>query len=112
MTEKELRKILGQNIKKRRVHKDWTQELLAEKIDVSKNTISEIETGQKFARPKTLVCLAGIFETDVYELFKPENVFPDKVTDVFIKYNEKIKEVLDEMGSTYLENMATSKNGG
>ena len=105
MTEKELRSILGNNIKRRRVQRDWTQEMLAEKAGVSKNTISEIETGQKFARAKTLVLLAKSFNTEVYELFKPDNVIPDKAADVLAQYSQEVKAALDEIGSSYLDNL-------
>ena len=105
MTEKELMALLGKNIKTRRKRKGWNQEKLAEKTDVSKNTISDIEAGNNFARAKTLVNLAKVFETDVYELFKPDNVLPDKSADIFAKYSEEVRERVEEIENSYKKRM-------
>jgi len=73
--------------------------------DVSKNTISDIETGQKFARANTLVKLAKAFETEVYELLKPDNVPPDKTSDAIAKYSEEVRDAVNKIQSSYIENM-------
>ena len=104
MTEQELKNIFGKNVFNRRARKGWNQELLAEKTDVSKNTISDIETGQKFARAGTLIKLAEALETEVYELFKPAGVKPDNNKDIIIKYTQQVKEAVDEIANFYTEN--------
>ena len=104
-TEQDLRDILGQNVKKRRERKNISQEKLAEKIRVTKNTISDIETGQKFARATTLIKLANALETDVYELLKPDNVLPDKASDILAKYSEEVKNSLEKIGNKYIDKM-------
>jgi len=104
-TEQEFRVFFGKNIKNRREHKGWSQEELSEKAHVSKNTISDIETGQKFARAKTLINLARVFDTEVYELFKPENIMPDDAEGILIKYNNRVKETLDKTFKEYLKKM-------
>ena len=103
--EQDLKKTFGQNVKSRRESRGWSQELLAEKAQVSKNTISDIETGQKFARAKTLVRLAAVFETAAYELLKPEGILPDKPLDIIVKYQEEIKETVEKIGNFYIENL-------
>jgi len=104
-TDRELKDIFGQNIKKRREYRGLSQERLAEQANVSKNTISDIESGQKFARAKTLVLLAAALETDVYELLKPDSILPDKVSDIFVRYNEDLKESMEKLGKKYMERM-------
>ena len=104
-TEQKLKKILGINIKTRREFKGWSQEQLAEKANVSKNTISDIETGQKFARAKTLVYLANVFGTYVYELLKPENVIPDNNNDILVKYGKDVNDAIEKVRISYLENV-------
>ena len=104
-TEQELKRIFGNNVKSQRERKGWTQEFLAEKANVSSNTISDIETGQKFARAKTLVSLADAFGTQVYELLKPNIEMPDKPVDILIKYGEEIKEKVEEIGDFYIKRM-------
>jgi len=103
-TEQDLKNIFGQNIKTRRESRGWSQEILAEKAKVSKNTISDIETGQKFARAKTLICLAKALETAVYELLKPDDVKPDYNTDIIAKYGKQVKEAVDKIGNFYMGN--------
>ena len=102
-TEQELRSTLGLNVNLRRNSRGWSQEKLAEKAGVSKNTISDIEKGDKFARAKTLVQLAIVFETEVYELLKPKDVSPDNIVDAISKYSEDVKEFLDDIGKSYLK---------
>ena len=71
MEEKELRAILGENIKKFRNRRGWNQLLLAEKLDISANFLSEIETSKGWVSPLTLVKLASALEIEVFELFMP-----------------------------------------
>ena len=99
----ELKNVLGRNVKIRRDSKGWNQEELSVKIGVSKNTISDIETGQKFARANTLFHLAKVFETEVYELLKPEDVYPDKGSDLLKKYGDEVKDSVEKIGNLLLE---------
>ncbi len=66
-TEQELKVLFGNNIKQQRKRKNWSQEELAEKIGVSRNTVSDIEKGQDFVGAKTLLNLAVALDTEVYE---------------------------------------------
>ena len=102
--EKELKKILGNNVSTRRDRMNWTQEELSYKAGVSKNTISDIENGQKFARANTLVNLAKALETEVYELLKPDDVKPDKTADIIAKYGEEVREAVENIGNRYMVN--------
>ncbi|MCL1931941.1 MAG: helix-turn-helix domain-containing protein [Treponema sp.] len=71
MEEKELRTVFGENIKKFRNRRGWNQLLLAEKLDISANFLSEIETGKGWVSPLTLAKLAKAIEIEVFELFMP-----------------------------------------
>jgi len=51
-------KLLGQNIRKYREIKKYSQEILAEKVDLSREYITRIENGQKFVSLKKLFLLA------------------------------------------------------
>ena len=101
-TEQELKNIFGYHIKTRRKSRDWTQEVLAEKAGVSKNTISDIENGDKFARANTLIQLANVFETEVYELLKPADIPPDNTADAIAIYGEEVKEAVKNVGKSYM----------
>jgi len=74
MEEKELRFIFAENIKKFRNKRGWNQLLLAEKLEISSNFLSEIETGKGWVSPLTLVKLANVLEINVFELFIPHNI--------------------------------------
>jgi transcriptional regulator with XRE-family HTH domain len=71
MEERELRAVLAENIKKYRTKRGWNQLFLAEKLDISSNFLSEIETGKGWVSPLTLVKLAKTLEIEVFELFMP-----------------------------------------
>jgi transcriptional regulator with XRE-family HTH domain len=105
MTEQELKTIFGTNIRTRREQKKWSQEELSVKTGVTKNTISDIETGQKFARAKTYAKLAEVFDTEPYELLKPKGMIPDKVDDVIAHFNMYVRDALEEAGHEYIKNL-------
>jgi transcriptional regulator with XRE-family HTH domain len=102
-TEQELKELLGKNVKSHRKARNWSQESLGEKVGVERNTISDIESGQDFVGAKTLVNLAIAFETEVYELFKPEGVLPDNYADIISKYSYEVREAVMEVEKKYLE---------
>jgi transcriptional regulator with XRE-family HTH domain len=69
MQEQELRALFSSNIKKFRNRRGWSQLNLAEKLDISANFLSEIETGKGWVSPLTLVKIANALEIEVSELF-------------------------------------------
>ena len=73
MKEADLRSLFSQNIKRYRQMKSWSQEKLAEKMEISTNYLSEIETGRGWVSPLSLVKMASALGIDVYELFKPHD---------------------------------------
>ena len=72
MDEALLRSLFSQNIKRFRQMKGWSQEVLAEKMDISTNYLSEIETGKGWISPFSLAKMANALEIEVFELFKPK----------------------------------------
>ena len=105
MTERELLKILSGNIKLYRRRYNWTQAELAEKINISINFLSDIETGKKWASPITLVKLADVFDIGVYELLKPTDIVPDNVNIFMGKYTEDIFAAIKGVHDTYLSEL-------
>lgn len=69
-----LRSLFSQNIKRFRQMKGFSQEKLAEKMEISTNYLSEIETGRGWVSPFSLVKLSTALEIDVFELFKPQEI--------------------------------------
>ncbi len=60
---------LGQKIRKMRLKRNLTQEILAEKVDISQRTLSGIETGENFVTAETLDKLVDALGTTFEELF-------------------------------------------
>ncbi|HGM3592333.1 TPA: helix-turn-helix domain-containing protein [Clostridioides difficile] len=61
-------KVIGQRIKVARIKKKLTQEVLSEKINVSPQHVSNIETGNSSVSLVTLVAIANTLEVSVDEL--------------------------------------------
>ncbi len=65
-TQKEL---FGARIKSIRGSKGWTQEYMAEKVDISTNYLSSIERGKENPTFDMLVKLSAALEVEMWELF-------------------------------------------
>jgi transcriptional regulator with XRE-family HTH domain len=96
MEERELRQLLSANIKRFRSRRGWSQAKLAEKLDISTNFLSDIETKKGWVSPLTLVKLASALGVEVYELFKPENAVSGDLKDVVNKIAQDLTIVLTE----------------
>ena len=71
MDEADLRYLFSLNIKRFRQRKGWSQAKLSEKMNISTNYLSDIETGRGWVSPFSLIKLANALEIEVFELFKP-----------------------------------------
>lgn len=61
-------KLLGANIKKYREAKNFSQEFLAEKVDLSREYVTRIENGQKFVSLRKLFLLADALDVKFSDL--------------------------------------------
>ncbi|GMO45945.1 MAG: hypothetical protein Pg6C_07910 [Treponemataceae bacterium] len=105
MTERELLKTVGNNIKRHRTGFRWPQAELAEKINISINFLSDIETGKKWPSPVTMVKLAEVFRIEAYELFKPPGVLPDDSRGLLNEYTETLCQAIETVRASYVERM-------
>jgi len=98
MEEHEIRALLAENVKKYRNKRGWNQLHLAEKLDISANFLSEIETGKGWVSPLTLSKLATVLEIEVFELFKPlsqKNTTKDEInTEKMKRFTRDLIEAL------------------
>jgi len=104
MTERELLKVFSSNIKLYRTRYKWSQADLAEKVNISINFLSDIETGKKWASPVTMVKLANVFNVKAYELLKPLDLLPENYTNIIEKFAEDIHHAIENIRTLYLEN--------
>ena len=70
MDNKEIKRILANNVRLLRAKKRFSQEAIAELAGVGQNQISEIENERSNPSLETIVKLANALETPVFELFK------------------------------------------
>jgi len=103
MTERELLKIFSANIRLYRARLKWSQAELAEKINISINFLSDIETGKKWASPTTMIKFASVFNVHAYELLKPPDVLPDNCSNVIEKFAEDIHSAVEQIRGTFLK---------
>ena len=94
MEEAELRQVLSSNIKHYRGLRGWSQEKLAEKIEISTNFLADIETRKSWVSSLTLVKLANCFEIEVYELFRPKNALDDRT-------KETVKSLANDISTAF-----------
>ena len=102
MTDDEatLRKILSVNLKRYRAKQGFSQEKLAEIVDLSTQAINDIEGCRTWVSSKTIVRIARALNTEVYQLLFPqteaEKMFPVKVpADILEDLKNNIKSDLD-----------------
>lgn len=74
MESQELRECLSLNLKKYRKIKGWSQFELAEKAEISEQTVNSIEGLRLWPSDKTLAKLANVLEVEMYHLFVPQTL--------------------------------------
>lgn len=74
MESQELREVLSQNLKKYRKIKGWSQFDLAEKAEISEQTVNSIEGLRLWPSDKTLAKIANVLEVEMYRLFVPQKL--------------------------------------
>lgn len=84
----DIKKQLGQKIKYYRKAKGFSQERLAELIDISPKSLGNVETGRYFMSLENLQKLFGALDIDPYELF----IF-DKEAPKDVVYNDVVKKL-------------------
>jgi transcriptional regulator with XRE-family HTH domain len=104
MKEKELKGILGKNIKFFRLRRSFSQAELAEKADISVTFLSNIERGNNYPQAGTICKIANVLGVNVWELFKGErvsdeqNVINDRISE---DYKKHINSALETVYKKY-----------
>ncbi len=100
MAELNIRKTFGENVKYYRKKAGLSQEQLAEKLDVSPNHLSVIETGGKFVTYKLLEKMVAVFEIMPSALFfipdsaPNDDTIQNKINDIVkTELNSAFKEI-------------------
>lgn len=78
MTEEELLKCVGKNIKKYRIQKGILQQDLAAVCNMEIPNMSRIENGRTNPTLKTLLKISSSLGVEIIDLLKPESKEPEK----------------------------------
>lgn len=102
-----MRQRLSINLKKQRKNKNWSQFELAEKADISEQTINSIESRRLWPSDKTLVKIANALKIDIYKLFLPDKNSIDteneKKNIICNSIRENVKKLVEETLLEYLD---------
>jgi len=65
-------RVIGQNVRRHRIERKWTQEMLAAEVKLSSDYISRLELGKENPTLDVLVRISIVFNREVVELFKAD----------------------------------------
>jgi len=108
MDGQEIKSTLGKNIKLIRNHRQYSQELLAEKADISITFLSNIERGLKYPKPAVLSQIAESLGVEVHELFKSNskpNIAPIIVRNDSKKTISRLSKVMTRRINNAMESV-------
>ncbi len=101
MDEKEIKKLLGENIRRIRWSKNMTQEAFSEKIGIEPSSLSNIENGKSLPSTQTILNIQQQFEVSPNEIFdfdidyvKSAQKLEDEIFDMVKAFDVERKRVL------------------
>lgn len=105
-------KLIGTRIKAARKKKDMTQEMLAERLEVSVGYVSQVERGITKISLDLLAHVSDILECDVAELVQAssvasENYLSREVAQNYSKLNSKERGLVDGIIKLIIEHRYT-----
>lgn len=104
MTTKEL---FGARMRTLRVNKGWTQEFLAEKIDITSNYLSSIERGKENPTFDMIVKLSNGLKVEMWELWDFEHeVKPRELREMLKRFAKETNEEMLRLAVKVLRAMA------
>lgn len=89
-----IKKELGEKIKRLRKKRGLTQELLAEMVEISPRNLSNIELGITFAKAETLEKIINSLNTSTEELFANEHI--KTKTELLENINNYLSNIKDD----------------
>lgn len=71
--------IFGQRLKRERINKGWSQEELAQKLFVSRQSVSKWENGQNYPSIEIIIKISDLFKVTIDELLRSDEELTEKV---------------------------------
>ena len=100
INDSDIKKIFGKVVSELRIQKGFTQEQLAERLNLSPHTITRIETGNTFVSSDVISQLCNLFNIAPNVLFTPR---PQILYEEHINYKQEILKLLVGFGSEQLK---------
>ncbi|MGM0238943.1 helix-turn-helix domain-containing protein [Enterococcus sp. AZ103] len=85
---------IGEKIKQQRLQKEWTQEHLAELLNVSRSAVSSWEVGRNYPDLVTIVAISDLFGISLDQLLREDKEMAKNVSKK-IKMNKVYKIILE-----------------
>lgn len=111
MTEDELQTRVIANIRTLRKKRGLSQERLADKADISRQMMNDIEGRRRWLTKGTIVKLANALEVDVYEFFIPSAGESDAAKEVYDAITQKLVRQVKEAVDQALAQLSVSHTG-
>jgi transcriptional regulator with XRE-family HTH domain len=92
---------LAKIIKKHRELNHWSQEELAEKLHVSRQSISKWESGTNYPSLDILVAMSDLFDITLDHLVKGDNEFKQKILDGKLNKHDKRGRTMGDFFAGY-----------
>lgn len=105
MTEDELQTRVINNIRSLRKKQGLSQEKLADKANISRQMMNDIEGRRRWLTKGTLVKLSNALAVDVHELFLPSIQENDNIKNVYEIITERIISKVKDVVNKALEEM-------
>ncbi len=103
----ETKELLGLKIKELRKKNHFTQEQLAEMLNLDFGYISKLEVGRNFPALGTLEKIAKALKVEIYELFQFTNEkssdFKQEIIDIYDKLNKEKQYTLYRVAKDLLD---------
>lgn len=99
ITNKDVLDVIGYRLKKARLEKKFTQEFVAEKLNISTDLLRNIENGRNVGSVPTLLNLCNFLEITPDTIFEPlittkKDTLDTKLTKYISSISKENKEVL------------------
>lgn len=109
MTSDDIQTRLGENVKRIRKEQKLTQFQLAEKADLSEETVKNIELSRCWTSDKNLAKLTKALQVDIHCLFLPVCTSFDKDSEDSSIIKKAIAENLKNYVNSVLDNLTSKK---
>lgn len=95
---------VGNRIRKKREEKGWTQEKLAQRAEISKGFLSDLENGKRNVSSENLLRIANELGASLEYLLR--GITPTKLGDAAIEIPPELSKAAEELNLSYTDTIA------